>query len=204
VQLAFNSHDDVARKEYVDTGAWMNLASGAVQITQAFRPYKAVKYIKSDDSFFDVLQTPELYRYPGNVNPRVRWDAMTSRPLTPADCERVRKHGRGDFAALVKEVKAHLKAPLADKQPIYAINFARLGRVGDAFVVEDAAGERLTLTDAGMTDEPRSCHLLSLLPAELFREQTLVARFRHDLDAGRLAIKPLSFVTHTSVVRLTF
>src|SRR5438445_7975769 len=49
VQLAFNSHDDVARKEFVDTGVWMNLGSGRMQITQTFRPYAAVKYIKSDD-----------------------------------------------------------------------------------------------------------------------------------------------------------
>src|SRR5262249_27345896 len=54
VQLAFNSYDDVARKEFVDTGIWMNLGTGRIQLTQNYRPYKAVKYIKSDDSFFGV------------------------------------------------------------------------------------------------------------------------------------------------------
>jgi hypothetical protein len=202
--VVFNSHDDIARKEYVDTGVWMNLSGGQLELTQTFRPYKAVKYIKSEDSFFDVVQTPELYRYPGNVNRRIRWESMTSRPLEPADCEKMRGHGRSDFAAVIKEVKSHLKAPLADKHPIYALNFRRMGRVGDSFVVEDAQGERLSMTDVGISEEPRSCHLLSLLHRQMFEEQTLIARFHHDLDSCRLSIKPLSFVTRTAVVRLTF
>ena len=64
VQLAFNSHDDVARKEFVDLGIWMNLTTGGIQITQNFRPYKATKYIKSDDSFLT------LPRYPNCVSIR--------------------------------------------------------------------------------------------------------------------------------------
>ncbi len=50
---------------------------------------------------------------------------------------------QADFAAAVKDVKSHLKGPLADKQPIYALNFKQLGRVGDTFVAEDAHGNRL-------------------------------------------------------------
>src|SRR5688572_13526095 len=80
LQLAFNSHDDVARQEYVDTGVWMNLNTGRIHVTQNFRPYKALKYIKSDDSFFQVAQVKELCVYPGDVNPRIRWDGMVARP----------------------------------------------------------------------------------------------------------------------------
>ena len=76
VQLAFHSYDDVARKEYVDAGIWMHLGNGRICVTQTFRPYHAVKYIKSDDSFFQVAQINELCVYPGELNPRVRWDGM--------------------------------------------------------------------------------------------------------------------------------
>src|SRR5205085_2653499 len=31
VQLAFNSHDDVARQEYVDTGVWMTLGHRSIR-----------------------------------------------------------------------------------------------------------------------------------------------------------------------------
>ena len=203
IQLAFNSHDDVARQEYVDTGIWMNLGTGRIQLTQNYRPYKAAKYIRSDDSFFLIAAVPELCVYPGSVNPRIRWDAMTPRPVGPEDLQRVRGHARPDFASVIKEVKTNLKGPLADKQPIYALRFRRIGQIESTFVVEDERGERLTMTDAGMTEEPASCHLLQLLSPGLFQDQILVARFRHDLDTRKLQIKPLSIVTDSSVIRLT-
>lgn len=203
VQLAFNSHDDVARQEYVDTGIWMTLQNGKIRITQNFRPYRAARFIKSDDSFFQVAQVKELCIYPGDVNPRIRWEGMVPRPIEPKDLERIRSHGQADFAAVVKEVKNHLKDPLADKHPVYALNFKQIGQVNGNFVVEDARGERLVLTDAGMTEEPPSCHLLSLLPKDSFVGQTLVARFRHDLDSRKLQIKPLSIVTLRAIIRLT-
>lgn len=202
-QLAFHSYDDVARKEYVDTGVWMQLASGRICLTQTYRPYKAVKYIKSDDSFFQVAQIEELCVYPGELNPRVRWEGMTSRPVAARDLAAIRHHGRGDFAAAIKEVKSHLKSPLADKHPILALNYRRVGAVANQFVLEDQAGQRLVLTDAGMTEEPRSSHLLSLLPKEVLQDQTLIVRFRHDLDTRKLQVKPLSLVTESDVIRLT-
>lgn len=203
VQLAFNSHDDVARKEYVDTGVWMTLNNGKIRITQNFRPYKAAKFIKSDDSFFQVGQVKELCVYPGDVNPRIRWEGLLSRPLEAKDLQTIRGHGRADFAAVIKDVKTHLKGPLSDKQPIYALNYQRIGQVDGALVVQDARGERLVMTDTGMAEEPASCHLLSLLPTEVFEKQTLIVRFRHDLDTRKLKVKPLSIVTPSGITRLT-
>ena len=204
IQLAFNSYDDGARQEFVDTGVWMNLKTGKIPLTQTFRPYKAAKYIKSADSVFHVVQAKELCVYPGDVNPRVRWEEMTPRDVDKKDFTAIRKHGNTDFAAVIKEVKSKLKAPLADKLPVYALNYAKLGRVGDHYVAEDAKGERLVLTEAGMAEEPASCHLLGMLPKSLFSKQTLVVRFHHDLNSRQLRIKPLSIVTTGQIVRLTF
>lgn len=204
VQLAFNSYDDVARGEYVDTGIWMNLLTGRIQLTQTFRPYKAAKYIKSEDSFFQVAQIQELCVYPGGVNPRIRWEGMTQRPIEKKDFQQIRKLAQTDFATLIKEVKGQLKGPLADKRPIYALNFAQIGKIGDELVVEDAQGERLVMTERGMAEEPPSCNLFYLLPQELFTKQTLVARFHHDLDTRKLRIKPLGIVTSDAIVRLTY
>ncbi|MDA1016206.1 MAG: SWIM zinc finger family protein [Planctomycetota bacterium] len=204
IQLAFNSNDDVARREFVDTGIWMNLGTGRIELTQTFRPYKAAKYIKADDSFFHVAKVPELCVYPGDVNPRVRWDGMVPRPIENKDYTSVRKHGHTDFASLIKEVKGHLKSPLADKRPVYALNFAKIAAVGDDVIVEDAKGERLVMTEKGMSEEPASCHLLPMLPQALHQKQTLIARFHHDLDTRQLRIKPLSIVSDSAIVRLTF
>ena len=83
------------------------------------------------------------------------------------------------------------------------LQFRRIGQVEGVPVVEDAKGERLTMTDAGMTEEPASCHLLQLLPPALHENQVLVVRFRHDLDRRKLRVKPLTIVNDTNVVRLT-
>ena len=57
----------------------MTLGNGQIRLTQNFRPYKAAKFIKSDDSFFQVAQVKELCVYPGDVNPRIRWEGMARR-----------------------------------------------------------------------------------------------------------------------------
>ncbi|MBW3542127.1 MAG: SWIM zinc finger family protein [Planctomycetes bacterium] len=203
VQLAFHSCDDVARKEYVDTGIWMELVDGRVCDTQTFRPYKAARHIKSEDSFFQVAQVPELCVYPGGSNSRVRWEGMTSRPLAPQDLATICSHASDDFARSVKEVKAQLKEPLADKHPICALNYLRMGTVDDKLVLEDRHGVRLVMTDAGLSEEPRSAHLLSLLPKSFLEGQTAIVRFRHDLDTRKLKVKPLTLVTESEVIRLT-
>jgi hypothetical protein len=89
----------------------MTLGNGRIRLTQNYRPYKAAKFIKSDDSFFQVAQVQELCVYPGDVNPRIRWEGMLPRPLEPKDLEKIRGFGHADFTAVVKEVKGHLKGP---------------------------------------------------------------------------------------------
>jgi hypothetical protein len=203
IQLSFHTCDDNARQEVVDTGVWMNLKTGKIELTQNFRPYRSLKYVKSDDSFFQVAQIKELCRYPGNWNSRIRWDGMLTRPIESADLKKIIGFGCRDYLTLVKEIKGHVKAPLADKHPICAIHVARVGKIGSEYVFEDATGTRLVLSDKGLLDEPRSCHLLQLLPQSLIQDQVFIVRFRSDLDSKRLQIKPLAIVTPVEIIRLT-
>ncbi len=203
IQLSFHSHDDDARQEVVETGIWMNLTSGAIQLTQNYRPYRSLKHVKTEDSFFEIAQIKELYRYPGDWNSRIRWDGMTSRPIEAADLKKATRFAKRDYTSLIKEIKGHIKVPLADKHPICALHVARAGKVAEELVFEDASGNRLVLSDKGMSDEPRSCHLLQLLPPRLLQDQIFVVRFRHDLDARRLQVKPLAIISSKEVIRLT-
>src|SRR6266705_2220744 len=115
LQLAFNSHDDWTRKEFVETGVWLNLQTGAVQLTRNYRPYRAAKFIREDDSCFHIMVCPELCVYPGNLNARVRWEAGEPRPISKADHLRAREFAKTDLKTVIKDVKSQLKSPLGDR-----------------------------------------------------------------------------------------
>src|SRR6266849_2361981 len=123
LQLAFNSHDDWTRKEFVETGAWLNLQAGAVQLTRNYRPYHAAKLIREDDSCFHVVVCPELCVYPGNLNPRVRWEASEPRPIAKADFARAHGHAKPGLRAVLKDVKTQLKSPLGDRHPVVLVKY---------------------------------------------------------------------------------
>jgi hypothetical protein len=204
LQLAFNSHDDWTRREFVETGVWMNLQSGAVQLTRNYRPYQAAKFIREDDSFFQVAVCPELFIYPGNLNPRVRWEAMEPRPVTKADHARARDHAKTDLRAVIKDVKTQLKSPLGDRRPCALVRYRALGRAGEHAIIEDQNGERLVLAEDHHSGEPATLPLLAMLPQAVRQGQVMLVRFHHDLDSQKLHAKPLSVVTEHEVIRLTY
>lgn len=204
LQLAFNSHDDWTRKEFVETGAWLNLQTGAMQLTRNYRPYHAAKFIREDDSCFHVMICPELCVYPGNINPRIRWEASEPRPMSKADCAKAREHARTDLVTLIKEVKAQLKAPLGDRHPYALVRYRALGRAGNDTIIEGQNSERLVLADHVHAAEPDTLPLMPMLPASVRRDQAMLVRFHHDLDSQKLRAKPLSIVTDSEVIRLTY
>lgn len=204
LQLAFNSHDDWTRKEFVETGVWLNLQTGAVQLTRNYRPYHAARHIREDDSCFHIMVCPELCLYPGNLNPRIRWEASEQRPVTNADYARAREMAKADFKAVIKDVKTQLKAPLGDRHPLALVKFQRLGRVGEEVVISDASGERLVLADDRQAGEPNTLSLLPMLPPSVQQDQVMLVRFDHDLDSQKLRAKPLSIVTSSDLIRLTY
>jgi len=204
LQLAFNSHDDWTRREFVETGVWLNLHAGAVQLTRNYRPYQAAKFIREDDSCFHVVVCPELCVYPGNLNPRVRWEASEPRPAVKADYTKAREHAKTDLRAVLKDVKTHLKSPLGDRHPVALVKYRALGRAGDQFILEDPNGERLVLADDGYAGDPATLPLLPMLPKAVRQDQVILVRFHHDLDSQKLRAKPLSIVTESDVIRLTY
>jgi hypothetical protein len=204
LQLAFNAHDDWTRKEFVETGVWLNLQTGAVQLTRNYRPYHAARHIREDDSCFQVMVCPEFCVYPGNLNPRIRWEAAEPRSVVAADYARAREHAKLDLRAVIKDVKLQLKSPLGDRHPYALMRYRALGRAGDEVILEDAGGERLVLADDQHPGEPAALPLLSMLPRALHQDQALLLRFQHDLDSQKLRAKPLSIVAGSDIVRLAF
>ncbi|MFB9327531.1 SWIM zinc finger family protein [Paenibacillus aurantiacus] len=203
-QLAFYSYADEARGEYVDEGLWLTLQDGAVVRTVTYRPFRAAKYIKEEDSFFQVAEAKELFAYPGGLNPRVRWEESRMRELTTGDIGRIAASALTSLAEGLKLVKNELKNPLALKRPALLLRARRLTAVdGGGYALEDEQGGRLALGDLGGALPPTAGLLELLAPGQLADVAVLVM-FGHDLDAGRLTAQPLSIVTGEEIVRLTY
>lgn len=204
VQLFFNSYTDMARQEYVDEGLWLNLKTGQIQKAVNYRPYRAAGHMRADDSFFDVALVPELFVYPGGLNPRIRWEGMTLRVLKAEDYAAVQAFAESSFSESVKKVKNQIKNPLADKHPAVLLKYSRLGAVGGLYVIEDTTGQRLVLEDRPAGNAPSGIRTIQLMaPADLQRQAVLV-RFRHDLDSGKLRVQPLSIITGSKIIRLVY
>ncbi|MEK8130532.1 SWIM zinc finger family protein [Paenibacillus filicis] len=203
-QLSFLSYDDKGRQEFVDMGYWIDLASGNIHRTLQYRPYKAAKHIREDDSFFEVAAIQELYRYPGDLNRRVRWEAMTTRTLQPADYAAITAKAQRIYAEAVKLVKNQLKNPLADKHPAMLLHVSELKQTVDGkLAIGDEAGQFLVLDDA-VVDGPATVELLSFLPPEQLKDVAMLVVFGHRLDSGRLVVQPLSVISETRLTRLLY
>ena len=83
MQLSFWCVYDEARKEFIDAGAWADLADGTIYVTYNYRPIKALKYVKQEDSVFGVAQIASAACYPGQGNLRVRWNSTQFRDIAP-------------------------------------------------------------------------------------------------------------------------
>lgn len=204
-QLSFNCFDNRARREFVDEGIWMNLKSGKIHKTKNYRPYKALKYVKADNSVFEVLRVRELFVYPGDANPRVRWesDAETPRALSGEDLAKIHSFASDNYAETVKAMKNVIKNPLSDKHPVtlLALHGARIR--GERLVIEDGLGNSITLRDGREYEFSTETQLKSILPAKA-EGLSLSVMIDNDVKTGVFYAVPLSLVTRRGIVRLAY
>lgn len=203
IQLSFWVSYDEARKEYIDTGCWADLSSGEIFVTYNYRPLKALKYIKQEDTVFGVAHVPEAACYPGQGNLRIRWDGAGIRAVEQPDIEKVRGFAGTSLAAETKAAKNILKNALADPVFIRLISFSLLGKGEEGYILQNEAGETIVLGDApGM--EP-STERIALLPdGRLLQNQVLLGAFYYDMADRRIKLQPLSIITDTDIVRLLY
>lgn len=203
IQLSFWVNYDEARKEYIDTGCWADLSSGEIFVTYNYRPLKALKYIKQEDTVFGVAHVPEAACYPGQGNLRIRWDGASIRAVEQPDIVKVRGFAGTSLAAETKAAKNILKNALADPVFIRLISFSLLGKGEEGYILQNEAGETIVLGDApGM--EP-STERIALLPdRKLLQNQVLLGAFYYDMAERRIKLQPLSIITDTDIVRLLY
>ncbi|MDR2536155.1 MAG: SWIM zinc finger domain-containing protein [Treponema sp.] len=199
LQVGFSVIEDAARKQFEDQGIWLSLTNGELYLTKNYRPFKALKYVREEDSFFSILTASELFVYPGDKNPRVRWERYEQRDITSDDLQDARNAGKGDFTEVLKEVKNQIKSPLADKNPIFALRIGRLALEGEeGLSIFDEKGVKipLKLNNFGF--------LLKKATQDQVKGNTLVCRFDQDMKTDILWGLPVALITNETVIRFMY
>ena len=207
-QLCFHVRREEDKRQFVDEGFYISLQSGKIYKTRSYRPFKAAKYIKEEDSVFSLLRVPQLCVYPSaSLNPRVRWEAFTLEDLPPETCKTIKSHARGDYAEIIKQVKNQLKNLLLFPHPAVLAQYAKISKItrdgGVLYAVNDAAGRTITLRPSAYCENGFLFLLERLTRAEAENNAALLL-FDNDIETGELCAQPLALVTDEKIIRLLY
>ena len=205
VQLSFDVSYDEAKKEYIERGWWIDLDTGRIDQSLNLRPAKALKYVKGEDSRFDLLEVPQLFTYPGELNCRIRWESASSRPLTPEEQATLPTLAQPSVAAAVKVTKNQIKNTLLPKFTAVLVPIGTLGKVGETLVLEDPAGGRVVLRDRREDGaDHSSAGRLTMLPGEIPAGSALFGLMFYDEADRSICLHPYSVVTRSQIIRLQY
>ena len=204
-QLSFDILYDEAKREYVERGFWLDLERGDLVQTLNYRPIKALKYVKGDDSCFELVTAPILYEYPGEISPRVRWENCAARPLSDMERRSIPSFAKADVQATVKLAKNQMKNTLLPKYLPALLPVGRLGHVGNDLVLEDPAGSRILLRDRREDGADHAAvSRLEALPVSIPEGSALFGLVFYDETDRRICLHPYSVATPEQIVRLLF
>ena len=204
-QLSFWVTFDEGRKEYIDTGVWLDLNTNAVHLTKNYRPLKSLKYVKADDTVFGAVNVPSLAIYPGEGNVRVRWDAAEFSELSPEDYAKIRNAAVKSINTESKEIKNLLKNAMQSPILFKLVEFASVGKIGESTVLKQSCGDTVTLLDCPEL-EP-TAERLSVLPnPRLLENGVMLCGFWYDAASRFICAQPLCIVPNgeNTVLRLLY
>lgn len=205
-QLSFWVDYDESRKEYTDTGVWLDLNTAAVYLTKNFRPLKSLKYLKADDTVFGAMNVPSMAIYPGEGNVRVRWDSAEFSELTDDDFAKIRGAAVKSINADAKEIKNLLKNAIQSPILYKLVEFKQIGKVGESFMLKQSCGDTLTLLNCPELVET-TVGKLSILPnAGLLENGVMLCGFWYDAASRAICAMPLCIVPNNenSIIRLLY
>ena len=208
LQLSFQVVYREAGKEFIDLGYWIDADTGEVFTTWNYRPIKALKYIKQEDSCFALLKIPVLSLYPGELNKRVRWEATEYKEAGEDIYRQVKALAHQEIAGAVKIAKNQIKNILSEDSCGMMIAYKRVGMVRTeakiSMVMEDASGKRIMLR--GRNEEENICvEMLKKIPdRRLLNDQALFGLVYYDAKDHSMCMAPLSVVTDQGIIRLLY
>lgn len=198
MQLSFATIFDTLHQALVDTGYWIDLESGEISKTENIRPWKLIKRLQADDSKFGVYAVPELCRYPGGLNRRIRWENAANTEATARDYEKAVSLAEPSIADAVKKAKNELKNTLSDPTAAVLVPFDYIGFAGDGRAVLKNGEESISLR--ANENYPNAVEVLRL--AKIGDKGAVLGEMFYDSDERRIFLCPLSIVTADGAARL--
>lgn len=198
MQLSFAVLYDSTHAAYVDTGYWIDMDSGEISKTENIRPLKAIKHLKAADSAFGVYYVPELYRYPGGLNRRIRWDNAETAAACAEDYKKAMSLAEPSLADAVKKAKNELKNTLSDPTAAVLVPFDFIGFAGDGHGVLRNGEESISFRET--SDHPNVMNVLRI--TRLPEKGAVLGELFYDADRRRIYLCPLSVISADGITRL--
>lgn len=199
LQLSFARIDIQSLETITDEGYWLDLDSGDIFRTENIRPYKAMKYIKTEDAKFDLYAVSELYLYPGGMNRRVRWENAENFTAEEKDYKQALSKADQTISAAVKKAKNELKNTLSRPYAAVLIKFDSIEYAADGHGVMKCGDETIALRS--FSAYPNSCETLRLAAGNLSGGAVFGGLF-YDAQSHRFTLSPFSVVTENDIIRL--
>ena len=204
-QLSYFVSFDEARKEFIESGIWVELGSGNIYMTKNFRPLKSLKYVKAEDSVFGVVQVPSLAVYPGDGNVRVRWDSASFAELTSGDFDKLRSYAANSVNAEMKSIKNFLQNAMSSPVIYKLIAFSEIDKIGEKTVLRSKGGDTIELKD--INDTQKMTERLQTLPnGKLLENGVMLCGFHYDSSENRICAQPMCIIPDgaNTIVRLLY
>lgn len=204
-QLSFSVTLDEARKEYIDTGVWLDLNNGTIFQTKNFRPLKSLKHVKADDSVFGAAEIPSMAIYPGDGNVRVRWQFANFSELTEDDFNKLRSFAANSVKDEIKSIRNFLQNAMSSPIIYKLIAFSKIGKIGEKTVLKTKGGDTVALSDFAEF-EPTTEQIEALPSKKYLIDGVMLCGFHYDLAERKIAAQPLCIIpdNENSVVRLLY
>ncbi len=201
LQLSFVVIDDDIHKALVDTAYWIDVETGEISRTENIRPIRALSYIKTQDSAFDLYKVKELYRYPGGLNRRIRWEAAETEKVKDNKIfEKVLSLAEPTLSEAVKKAKNELKNTMSEPVVALLTAFDSIEFTDDQKPVLKKGEETILLQSN--ENYPETCEVLKLMNNNFLQDGALLGEFSYDPISRKICLCPISIVVKTGIVRL--
>lgn len=201
IQLSFTVIHDSMHKSDIDTAYWIDLDSGEISKTENIRPLKAQKYIKAEDSVFGVHKIKELYRYPGGLNTRIRWENAEISEADGSVYPEILSKAETSLAEAVKKMKNELKNTLSDDSAALLIPFDSIEfSLSDAHPVLKFGGETIAMRPNAYY--PDTCSVLSVVDGQYLKNGAVLGELFYLPQERKIFLCPVSVVNENGIIRL--